>query len=205
VSTASKPQGKAMYMATELDKSWLLNVQTKLYTQSWNEPTYVFHELWGLVTDPRNLRIALARVAHNRGRRTAGVDGITVWKALSLEGADAFLAGIRATLRNGVYAPSPARRVLIPKKEQPGKFQPSFWAAIALLIGGLFLANIAYYEAYSLENIVKPLATIFLGWLAYFFIFRQAVLKLPRLLEQFDHLIGVMSLMLILLFWMVLA
>jgi len=124
VSTASKPQGKAMYMATELDKSWLLNVQTKLYTQSWNEPTYVFHELWGLVTDPRNLRIALARVAHNRGRRTAGVDGITVWKALSLEGADAFLAGIRATLRNGVYAPSPARRVLIPKKEQPGKFRP---------------------------------------------------------------------------------
>jgi multicomponent Na+:H+ antiporter subunit D len=63
----------------------------------------------------------------------------------------------------------------------------------------------AYYEAYSFENIVKPLATIALGWLAYLLVFRRATVKLPRLLEQFDHLIGVMSLMLILLFWMVLA
>jgi multicomponent Na+:H+ antiporter subunit D len=100
-----------------------------------------------------------------------------------------------------------AKFIFLPRDQQqkPGKLQPGFWAAIALLIGGLFLANVVYYDAYSLENIVKPLVTIFLGWLAYFLIFRQTVLKLPRLLEQFDHLIGVMSLMLILLFWMVLA
>lgn len=90
-------------------------------------------------------------------------------------------------------------------QEKQGKIQPGFWAAIALLIGGLFLANVAYYEAYSFENIIKPLATIALGWLAYFLIFQRTAVKLPRLLEQFDHLIGVMSLMLILLFWMVLA
>lgn len=100
-----------------------------------------------------------------------------------------------------------AKLIFLPhqKQEKQGKIQPGFWAAIALLIGGLFLANIAYYEAYSFENIIKPLATIALGWLAYFLIFRQTTVKLPRLLEQFDHLIGVMSLMLILLFWMVLA
>lgn len=100
-----------------------------------------------------------------------------------------------------------AKFIFLPhqKQEKQGKIQPGFWAAIALLIGGLFLANIAYYEAYSFENIVKPLATIALGWLAYFLIFRRTAVKLPRLLEQFDHLIGVMSLMLILLFWMVLA
>lgn len=100
-----------------------------------------------------------------------------------------------------------AKLIFLPhqKQEKQAKIQPGFWAAIALLIGGLFLANIAYYEAYSFENIVKPLATIALGWLAYFLIFRQTTVKLPRLLEQFDHLIGVMSLMLILLFWMVLA
>ena len=100
-----------------------------------------------------------------------------------------------------------AKLIFLPhqKQEKQGKLQPGFWAAIALLIGGLFLANIAYYEAYSFENIIKPLATIALGWLAYFLIFRQTTVKLPRLLEQFDHLIGVMSLMLILLFWMVLA
>lgn len=100
-----------------------------------------------------------------------------------------------------------AKLIFLPhqKLEKQVKIQPGFWAAIALLISGLFLANVAYYEAYSFANVVKPLATIALGWLAYFLIFRQAVIKLPRLLEQFDHLIGMMSLMLLLLFWMVLA
>lgn len=99
-----------------------------------------------------------------------------------------------------------AKFIFLPhQKERQEKIQPGFWAAIALLIGGLFVANIVYYEAYSFENIVKPLATIALGWLAYFLIFRRTAVKLPRVLEQFDHLIGVMSLTLIVLFWMVLA
>ncbi|MBW4431514.1 MAG: cation:proton antiporter [Pelatocladus maniniholoensis HA4357-MV3] len=83
--------------------------------------------------------------------------------------------------------------------------KPGFWPAVILLIGALFAANIVYYEAYTVTNIIKPLATIALGWLAYFLIFQRSVIKLPRVLEQFDHLVGVMSLMLILLFWMVFA
>ncbi|MBE9007761.1 cation:proton antiporter [Fortiea sp. LEGE XX443] len=79
--------------------------------------------------------------------------------------------------------------------------QPGFWAAIILLIGGLFLANIVYYEAYTVENIIKPLATIGVGWLAYLLIFKHSIYRLPRVLEEFEHLIGVMSLILILLFW----
>jgi multicomponent Na+:H+ antiporter subunit D len=90
------------------------------------------------------------------------------------------------------------------KADQP-TLSPSFWAAMGVLLGGLVAANIVYYDAYSLENIVKPLVTIALGWVAYFVIFRRIVVKLPRMLEQFEHLIGVMSLSLILLFWMVLA
>ncbi|MBD2541873.1 cation:proton antiporter [Coleofasciculus sp. FACHB-SPT36] len=83
--------------------------------------------------------------------------------------------------------------------------KPGFWPATILQLGGLFAANIVYYEAYSLANIVKPLATIGLGWLAYLLIFKRSLLKLPRVVEQFEHLIGGMSLMLILLFWMVMA
>lgn len=102
-----------------------------------------------------------------------------------------------------------AKFIFLPhqKQEEPEKtkIQPGFWAAMVLLIGGLILANVVYYEAYTVANIVKPLVIIFLGWLAYFLIFRHTVFKPPRLLEQFDHLIGVMSLMLILLFWVVLA
>lgn len=92
----------------------------------------------------------------------------------------------------------------LPAAERPA-LKPGFWAAMALLLGGLVVANGIYYEAYSLENIIKPLVTIFLGWLAYGLIFRRLSFKLPRMLEQFDHLIGVMSLSLILLFWMALA
>jgi multicomponent Na+:H+ antiporter subunit D len=80
-----------------------------------------------------------------------------------------------------------------------------FWIAIAILLGGLFVANAVYYEAYTLENAVKPLATIAIGWVAYWLIFKRATVKFSKLFEDFEHLIGVMSLTLILLFWMVLA
>jgi multicomponent Na+:H+ antiporter subunit D len=81
------------------------------------------------------------------------------------------------------------------------KIQPGFWWAMVILLGGLIAANVFYYEAYTLKNTIKPLATIFIGWLAYLFIFKKLTVKLPRAIEKFDHLIGVMSLMLILLFW----
>ena len=99
-----------------------------------------------------------------------------------------------------------AKFIFLPHKADGEEaVKPGFWPAVSLLLAGLFAANVVYYEAYSLENIVKPLATIGLGWLAYLLIFQRSVLKLPRVMEQFEHLIGGMSLMLILLFWMVLA
>ena len=67
--TGAKPLGKAMYVAPQLDKSWLRNEQRKLYARSMENPDYVFRKLWGLVTDLRNLRLALARVARNKGAR----------------------------------------------------------------------------------------------------------------------------------------
>jgi multicomponent Na+:H+ antiporter subunit D len=81
--------------------------------------------------------------------------------------------------------------------------KPGFKPALILLIGTLFAANAVYYDAYTFENILKSLPTIALGWLAYWFIFQRSVIKLPRVLEEFEHLIGVMSLMLIAVFWMV--
>ncbi|MBD2089877.1 cation:proton antiporter [Microcoleus sp. FACHB-1515] len=95
-----------------------------------------------------------------------------------------------------------AKFIFLPRGGE-AKVGMGFWAAIVLLIGGLFIANIAYYDAYTLANIVKPLATIALGWLAYLLIFQRSILKLPRLLEGFEDLIGMMALMLVALFWMV--
>ena len=120
---APKPQRQAMYVATAPDREWLLSVQRKLHARSRNNPDYVFQKLWGLITDPQNLRNALSRVARNRGRRTAGVDGVTVHHVVA-RGVDAFVEELRSALRAGSYRPSPVRRVTIPKAGQPGKFRP---------------------------------------------------------------------------------
>ena len=112
-----------MYVAPQSNKDWLRMEQRKLYGRSKENPDYIFHKLWGLLTDPRNLRIAVERVARNRGRRTAGVDGVTVRKIMA-EGIDTFIAQVRTELRSGVYRPSPVRRVLIPKPRSSGKTRP---------------------------------------------------------------------------------
>lgn len=102
-----------------------------------------------------------------------------------------------------------AKLTFLPFKQQTSEerspLHPGFWIAMVVLLGGLFAANVVYYEAYSVANVVKPLVTIALGWLAYWLIFRRLIFKLPRVLEQFEHLIGVMSLSLVVLYWMVFA
>ena len=87
------------------------------------------------------------------------------------------------------------------KNEEKITVSFGFWCAIVLLLGGLIVANAVYYEAYSLKNIIKPLITIVIGWFAYLYIFKKLAIKLSRAIEELDHVIGFMSLMLILLFW----
>ncbi|MGD1700774.1 cation:proton antiporter [Dapis sp. BLCC M229] len=96
-----------------------------------------------------------------------------------------------------------AKFIFLPhqKNEKTIKVSLGFWWAMVLLLGGLIVANAVYYEAYSIKNIIKPLVTIAIGWLAYLYIFKKLAIKIPRAIEKFDHLIGFMSLMIILLFW----
>ncbi|NEQ54458.1 MAG: cation:proton antiporter [Leptolyngbya sp. SIO3F4] len=99
-----------------------------------------------------------------------------------------------------------AKFIFLPHESQPESSPKlGFWMAMGVLLGGLVVANIGYYNAYTWTNVVKPLATIGAGWLVYLLIVQRAAIKLPRLLEQFEHLIGVMTLVLMTLFWMALA
>lgn len=100
-----------------------------------------------------------------------------------------------------------AKFIFLPQgaADPPQKIPSGFWPAVIMLIGGLAIANIAYFEAYTWGNVVKPLVTIGLGWIAYWLIFRRTSLVFPRLWEQFEHLIGFMTLVLVMLFWMALA
>lgn len=96
-----------------------------------------------------------------------------------------------------------AKFIFLPRGGQTAA-KPGFWPAVLLLLGGLIAANAFYVEAYTLDNMLKAIAIIGIGWLAYFLIFQRTAIKLPRMLEQFDHLVGFMSLISLLLFWMAL-
>ncbi|MDX2255230.1 MAG: cation:proton antiporter [Pseudanabaenaceae cyanobacterium bins.39] len=102
-----------------------------------------------------------------------------------------------------------AKLIFLPHRPQPElqktPLKQEFWIAVGILLSGLVVANVVYYEAYTWQNTIKPLATIAIGWLAYWLVFRQVMVKIPTLFEEFENLIGVMALTLVLLFWMALT
>jgi RNA-directed DNA polymerase len=108
----------------QADKAWVLDVQRKLYQWSRDNPAEAYRELWNWVTDPRNLRCAWRHAASNKGKRSAGTDGMTVARICRTEGEAKFIDRVREELRSGSYRPSPGRRKLIPKPGKPGAFRP---------------------------------------------------------------------------------
>ena len=84
------------------------------------------------------------------------------------------------------------------------KVKRGYWLGVSILIGGLIFTNLIYPEAYTVDNMTKALITFAIGALIYLFLLKKTTIILPRILEKFDNLIGVMSLTLIGLFWMVL-
>ena len=60
-----------MDLDDQADEAWLLSVQRKLY--QWSRTSY--RDVWNLITDIRNVRCAWRKIALNKGRRTAGVNG----------------------------------------------------------------------------------------------------------------------------------
>ena len=106
------------------EEVWVLGVQRKLYQQSKAHPDEVWRDLWGWLTDPRMIRHSWRRVASNKGKRSSGIDGITVKHIQQRIGEQCFLEKLRAELRSGAYRPSPSRRKLIPKAGKLGQFRP---------------------------------------------------------------------------------
>jgi hypothetical protein len=93
-----------MDMDRQADEAWILSVQRKLYQWSKANPDDAWRDMWGWLTDLRMLRHAWRRVASNRGRRSAGVDGMTVGRIQKRMGEQRLLEGIQAELRSGAIS-----------------------------------------------------------------------------------------------------
>ncbi|GEM_PF-712663 len=135
VTPATRPRGTdvvsslpkkepLMDVSEQEDKTWLLNIQRKLYTWSRNHPEEAWGNMWGWLISPQSLRLAWQRVAGNRGARCAGVDKVTVRYIKERIGVERFLGELGQSLKSGLYRPSPVRRVMIPKSGKPGKLRP---------------------------------------------------------------------------------
>lgn len=98
-----------------------------------------------------------------------------------------------------------AKFIFLPKEKQEIVKPLGFWVAIIILITGLILTNTFYLDAYSLDNLIKAILTILIGWSIYLLIVKKITFKLPQFMELIENQIGVMSIMLTLLFWMVLV
>src|SRR2546429_7919321 len=93
----------------------VLEIQAKLHRWARDDPHRRFDDLFNLVTDPAFLLVAWDRVRHNKGARTAGVDGETARYVEAVRGLEEVLAELRAQLKARTFQPLPSRRPAIPK------------------------------------------------------------------------------------------
>ena len=93
----------------------VLKIQTKLHRWASDDPHRRFDDLFNLVADPGFLLVAWDRVRHNKGARTAGVDGQTAHYIEVVRGVQGFLIELREDLKARAFRPLPVRRRAIPK------------------------------------------------------------------------------------------
>ena len=90
-------------------------IQTKLHRWANDDPHRRFNDLYNLVADPAFLLVAWDRVRHNKGAKTAGVDGQTAYYVEAVRGVEGFLGELRRQLKDRSFTPVPVRERMIPK------------------------------------------------------------------------------------------
>ena len=91
-------------------------MQAKLHRWAGEDPSRRFGDLFNLICDPEFLAEAWFKVSGNKGKRTPGIDAVTVAAIENGIGVGMFLEEIRGLLRSGEFRPVPVRQVMIPKK-----------------------------------------------------------------------------------------
>src|SRR5262249_60425579 len=77
----------------------VLEIQAKLHRWARDDPHRRFDDLVNLVADPAFLLVAWDRVRHNKGAKTAGVDGQRAYYGQAVGGGEGCLEPLRARCR----------------------------------------------------------------------------------------------------------
>jgi RNA-directed DNA polymerase len=93
----------------------VLEIQAKLHRWARDDPHRRFDDVFNLVADPAFLLVAWDRVRHNKGAKTAGVDGHSAYYVEVVVGAGEFLGQLRASLKDRSFRPVAVRERMIPK------------------------------------------------------------------------------------------
>jgi len=102
-------------LAAEAAEQRVLGWQAKLHRWAGEDDQQRFGDLFNLVCEPATLLVAWERVKRNRGSQTPGVDGETR-RRIEESGVERVLGDVRASLRDGSFAPQPVRERTIPKR-----------------------------------------------------------------------------------------
>jgi len=153
--------------------------------------------LWGAIAIA-SLSISGAPLLAGFEAKALALKGLPPWQAIVMNVA---AVGTAIALAKFIFLPWQA-----PAKSTQGKqIHPTAWGAIVLLLSGLLIGNLLHPELYTGAAVLKALATLGTGWLIHYAVLSRVTFKLSRGWEGLEHLIGAMSLMLTLLFWMVMA
>lgn len=183
-------------------------VKSSLFLSAGNLPSRSFKDLqyrpirmslWAVLV-MASLSISGFPLFSGFGAKALVLKKLVSWQAIAMN-----IAAVGTAISFSKFIFLPHEWQLESDSEKP--IPTGFWLASAVLIGGLVVSNGLYYPGYAgtTSTVLKSLGTIGVGWLAYLGIFKYSAVKLPRILEEFEHLLGFMSLMLILLFWMVIG
>jgi len=95
----------------------VLEIQAKLHRWARDDPHRRFDDVFNLVADPAFLLVAWDRVRHNKGAKTAGVDGHSAYYVEVVVGAGEFLGQLRASLKDRSFRPVAVRERMIPRRQ----------------------------------------------------------------------------------------
>jgi RNA-directed DNA polymerase len=90
-------------------------IQAKLHRWASDDPHRRFDDLYNLVCDPAFVLVAWDQVRHNKGARSAGVDGRTAYSIEAELGVARFCDRLREQLKARSFRPVPVRERRIPK------------------------------------------------------------------------------------------